>query len=46
MPMGNYSVRDGEIFMKRDNENISEIYVLAKLDPLDEKTVVVYPWLK
>ena len=46
MVKGNYSVEDGEIVMKRENENTSEIYVAVNVNPLDEKTVVVSPWIK
>ena len=42
MPIGTYSVENGEIIMQRINEDYNEIYVKSKIQPQTTKTITLF----
>lgn len=43
VPLGNYEVENGEVFMERSREGIMEVYVRASIDALSSKEVSIHP---
>ncbi len=43
VPLGNYEVENGDVFMERNREGITEVYVRTKIDALSMKEVSIHP---
>ena len=43
VPIGNYEVENGEIFMERSKGGIKEVYVKASIDATSNKEIIIHP---